>query len=330
MKQINIQYSLDNKQQLKYLIVSVLSIINSQKDLSKFVFNFILINDKELIVNLEEFLRVNDINYEIKTIDEIASNQKILDKPVVWWLWGISKFKGNHNYSLVLDNDTIIGKDLFELANINVFCDESKTMAGVRYGNWGKEFYKNKRMIKKAHKTKEKIDDSLENFFNSGVVLVNKERFIKKNSDISLNKTYDKYYANAKRSLFFTEWVRRNDEMFLISYYHDQLIANLNKDNNFSIHSTPPFWYSNINEFVIHLFWPKKYLAYNIIFSSNDNLNENVEEFKNHYYKIWKNCKLNGIRIQSTIEEVDSSYEKILDILLKSNKIWLEYKEKTL
>lgn len=141
-------------------------------------FKVLSINNKELINKLKEFSDLENLNIEVKIIDDKIINNKALDMVIMWWFWSPYHFDLDSDYALKLDNDTLINVDLNELIDEKYFLSNKNTViAGHQYGPWIKDFYKNTVLMKNIIASKEDREKAVENFSNAGILLINLKRY---------------------------------------------------------------------------------------------------------------------------------------------------------
>lgn len=314
MKKLNILYALNNEYQFTLMKISILSIIKNTNKLDKLHFNIVYYGDLNFRDGIEKFLKKLNCNFSLINISDLELDERIKERPVLWWIWCIHFLKNDSYYTLQLDNDTIINCDIYDLVRIDP--SEINIINGVQYGSWGPKFYEKNRTLKRILKDDKKIKSALNDFFNTGVVLIKNEEYIRTIDINHLNSLYDAYYKSAKKSLFFTSWTRRNDEIFVLCYLNEYMSIKINSKYNLSVHSTPPNILNNHNDYILHLFWPKKLLIYDFILGNIDE-----EKFKNEYVNIWKKGNLNGIKIKSSNDYIYIGFEKLYNLFLETKKL---------
>lgn len=228
LKRITIVYGLDNIDQKSMLINSIKSIENSNNFCEEIIVFLSSDNLKEIITN-----DINNIGFKNKFRFIVINNLENIDKAGMFF-WLFSSYYTKTEYIIQLDNDTLINTDLSKMLP-NKF-RKAKTIYGVNI-----KFDSNYRVVKTISNDMNDLYNNFVNneyvkkWINSGVVLINKDEFLKKYPKLEiLNSDLLDYTNLSKYEFNFTPAV--SDEGFLILKFYNS-IGKIKRKFNLRIHS---------------------------------------------------------------------------------------------
>lgn len=319
MNKISVYYGFNSNYQFNWFKLSLQTLIKSQN--IKNISFYILVNDEELAQKVKNLFREHKLmNFETKLIQEQNVNHKIFDNPHIWWIWAPFIFDFDTEYMLQLDNDTLVNLN-FDFINEAMGDDKNDVFIGTQYGKWSKKFYQNTHMMKSFHKNKAEREKAVENFCNTGVILINLKNYRENIKLDSLNRNYELFYKKAFISYFFRKWIRTNDELFLLTFYSNTLSKRMPRKFNICIHATHPTWViEESGDWILHILgkWKKEVL--DIIHSNNESHQIAIGTLKNKYVKHWRKAKLCGELYKFDDKTIDQSFKKIIKYLEELKK----------
>lgn len=267
MKTLTVFYGLDDESQIQLMITSLKTITISNTNILKVL---ILCSDSILIDKINNLLLHQNLDLDFKFISFEEICEFSLDGKFYWLF---SPFLTDSDFIIQLDNDTLINTDLNNM--LSTLNEPNKAINAVKI-----KFNLNSRVVKTVKEKFELVQTqkniskiSINKWINTGVVIINRAKFIDEFKDLKFfeDKLFEyldeEFYSLQFKPIF-------SDEAFVILHFYNEIGWLKRKYNlRFQSYRTTKKFIAK-GDYIFHYNRPEfinnKYRKFNIVKLIND------------------------------------------------------------